>query len=194
MNVVPLLARLVLAAVFVVAGWNKLMTEYTFTGEEAAVLRGAGVTGGAPSSSGPVADGTEATGASEAGDAPLAGPISTRSLHHITVLAHRRDIPYAHVLGWLTAITELVGGALLIPGIFSRVWGLALAVIMGVAFAVTSLPLLEQASPFALSPDQLHQVAAQMALFVLATGILLVGPGAASIDRAIFRRSAADLD
>jgi uncharacterized membrane protein YphA (DoxX/SURF4 family) len=92
----------------------------------------------------------------------------------------------------MAAMTELVAGALLAIGLFSRLWGLALAVVMGVAFYLTSWPALVAVnySLFALAADPnplaLAGLSLQSALFVLAFGIFLTGPGPVSLDRLLF--------
>jgi uncharacterized membrane protein YphA (DoxX/SURF4 family) len=85
---------------------------------------------------------------------------------------------------------QLVGGACMLLGLFSRVWGLLMSVILAALFVMTSLPAIKSNGIFSLGADQQNLVFAQMGLFVLALGTFLVGPGALSLDRAIFRRSA----
>ena len=185
-NFVPFLARLVLGAVFVIAGWNKLMTEHDFTPAETATLRAAGVVEADGSTS-------SAPATPDAEESP-AGGVTTRSLHRITVMCQESGLPYAPWLGWATMATELVGGGLLIVGLFSRIWGLGLAIVMGFAFYLTSLPVLRTTSPFALPPETFLAAALQLSLLVLAIGVALAGPGGASLDRAIFGRAKPALD
>ena len=82
---------------------------------------------------------------------------------------------------------QLVGGACILLGLFSRVWGLLLGVIIAGLFVTTSLPVIKSSGPFALAVHAQNLVLAQLGLFVLALGTFLVGPGALSLDRAIFR-------
>lgn len=111
--------------------------------------------------------------------------------YKVAILLDRAGWQYAPQLALVAALTELIGGALLLIGLFSRVWGLGLAIAMAMAFHVTSMdPYL--AAPFEAAQTNIplfNQVYAQAALFVLAFGIFITGPGPLSLDRAIFRRS-----
>ena len=59
---------------------------------------------------------------------------------------------------------------------------------MGVAFALTSWPVVSTVGPFDLGLVDFHRAASQLALGVLAIGIVLGGAGAVSIDQGIFGR------
>lgn len=338
LNVVPFLARIVLAAAFIPAGWNKLMSETTFEGEDAALLRSIGAAGGgasSPTPSGGGAQGDEgkktsalfgpgATGGwsmlaaappaappagpaavppatpptkpptnppggqstppskappaaapktppaekappkaapagppaaapadrpvgipagsgapaeptgipappagaatdPPAGDAPAGAgtgapigapigaptgaeaaspplgdpsPLKAASLHHVTLMVHRHGMAYPVYQAYLATAVELLGGSLILLGLFSRLWGLGLAGVMAVAFWFTSWPLLAAGNPigtlFSLPIPDFNRMFCQAALFVLAFGVFLTGPGALSLDRAIFRRAPAE--
>lgn len=120
---------------------------------------------------------------------PLA-PLTQRGLYTLTLLADRARLPFPVELAWAVAGVQLVGGACMLLGLFSRVWGLLMSVILAALFVMTSLPAIKSHGIFSLGADQQNLVFAQMGLFVLALGTFLVGPGALSLDRAIFRRSA----
>jgi uncharacterized membrane protein YphA (DoxX/SURF4 family) len=214
-NVVPLLARIVLAAAFIPAGWNKVMTEWTPPPAAAQRLQALGVlpmpvVGGgltiiraslqaepttqpdeAPSTEG-VTETVETPPlpqppATQPATAP-ASAVTVRALHQVTVLLDAAGFSQYAVLGaWAAALTELVGGALLLVGLFSRFWGLGLAVAMGMAFYLTSLEIVTDTWIFKATHEQGHQIFAQAGLFVLAFGVFLTGAGALSLDRAIFR-------
>lgn len=120
---------------------------------------------------------------------PLA-PLTQRGLYTLTLLADRARLPFPVELAWAVAGVQLVGGACMLLGLFSRVWGLLMSVILAALFVMTSLPAIKAHGVFGLGAEQQNLVFAQMGLFVLALGTFLVGPGAMSLDRAIFRRSA----
>lgn len=306
-NVVPFLARIVLAAAFVTAGWNKISTETTFSGDEAATLRSLGVTGRPvtvsaashtgiqlasftfeaatpptappptappsatpPPSAPPITDvpakappsTPAATGPSAPPSAPRSlpptglppiglppiglpptglppngpptgetkpsnaatdsavparptpvyepdafssgtasgtalgdpTPLMARSLHRITLMVHAQGWSEPVYQAYAAVFVELVGGALLLLGLFSRLWGLGLAVTMAVAFLLTSWPTLQNTSLFALSVADFNKLYCQTGLFVLAFGVMLTGAGALSLDRMIFRPSAPEGD
>ncbi len=119
---------------------------------------------------------------------PLA-PLTQRGLYTLTLLADRARIPFPVEIAWAVAGVQLVGGACVVLGLFSRVWGLLMSVILAALFVTTSLPVIKAQGPFSLGAEQQNMVLAQLGLFVLALGAFLVGPGAMSLDRAIFRRS-----
>jgi uncharacterized membrane protein YphA (DoxX/SURF4 family) len=222
MNIVPVLARIVLAAAFIPAGWGKVFGKNVpFTGDDAQVLIELGI-----SSSDPAAeaiqkvslqsdDAVKQEGAEQAGGTPdraapdvappppadpsnLVSPPATpattvmaRPLHHITIMLHNANWPWEPALmAWVAALTELLGGALIFIGLFSRIWGLGLATAMGFAFYLTSWPIIAGAGLFGMAIPDFNQVFTQLGLFVLALGVAMTGPGALSLDRLMFRRSA----
>ncbi len=119
---------------------------------------------------------------------PLA-PLTQRGLYTLALLVDRARIPFPNEIAWAVAGIQLVGGACVLLGLFSRVWGLLMSLILAALFVMTSLPIIKSQGAFALGAEQQNLVLAQMGLFVLALGAFLVGPGAMSLDRAIFRRS-----
>ncbi len=98
-----------------------------------------------------------------------------------------------HLMAWVASLTELVGGALILVGLFSRVWGLGLAIAMGFAFYLTSLPALLDPGLFELALgidhyEAFNRMFCQLGLGILALGVFLTGPGPLSLDRALFGR------
>jgi uncharacterized membrane protein YphA (DoxX/SURF4 family) len=234
--IVPTLARLVLAAVFLFAGYTKLFTRSDFE----AKADGAGsadrlhkwdisVMPKNPTPAAPTArrtgdwdivrvayrqetpattdpetpPPTQAPTEPPPATAPLSqapvgssatlapGTYTAPSLYGLAIMLDDKQWPYPVALAWLAALTEFVGGGMMLIGLFSRIWGLALAGVMGVAFYLTSLPAL-QAAPniLSLSPMESSTLFVQSALFVLALGVALTGAGPLSLDRLLFTRSA----
>ena len=129
-------------------------------------------------------------------EVPSDATYEARALYKVGITLHDAGWQYAYYLAWATAILELLGGALLLVGLFSRVWGLGLAITMALAFHIMSLDAFIEA-PFEIAQKLdggavYHRVYAQLALFVLAFGIFVTGPGPLSLDRAIFRRRTPD--
>ena len=92
---------------------------------------------------------------------------------------------------------------LILVGLFTRVWGLGLAVIMGVAFYTTTLAgdgkLLDSGLSYILTDSGLNMenypsMILQLALFVLAFGVFLTGPGSVSLDRLLFKGQEEQID
>ncbi len=117
--------------------------------------------------------------------------VTAKRLHRVTVmLLDKSPLPESfkpHWLAWAAAGTELVGGGLILLGLFSRVWGLGLAITMGVAFYLTSLtPVLDYGALNVPMPV-FNQAFTQIGLFALALGVAITGAGGLSIDRLLFR-------
>jgi uncharacterized membrane protein YphA (DoxX/SURF4 family) len=116
-----------------------------------------------------------------------------RSVHGVTLAVDGAGWPYPVVLGWVAGLTELFGGALLVVGLFSRVWGLGLAIAMGVAFYLTSVDPLMSGQVFQLASGEgipaFNRMFCQLGLLLASLCILLVGPGPISLDHRIFRKS-----
>jgi uncharacterized membrane protein YphA (DoxX/SURF4 family) len=214
--IVPLLARIVLAFVFVLAGWNKIMVNTDFKGDDANRLIEMGIVDRPPAVTPaalrqdsppaatspttapqlprqtvpPVTDRSDATRPARTIDiqAPTGDlVVPARTLHRLTLMLDQRGWPYPWPLAWIAALTELVGGALILVGLFSRIWALGLASVMAVAFYMTSLDKVIDHGLFNLPPADFSTLVVQVALFTLAFGVFLTGPGPFSLDRAIFR-------
>ncbi|MDZ4830521.1 MAG: DoxX family protein [Phycisphaerae bacterium] len=220
-NIVPLLARLVLAAVFIPAGYHKVMDDADFSGGEAKRLRELNVVASAaeppiqfaslvqnvptavptaapptapaaaPTStpSKPTTDESPTPAASGTPVAPGGEPLKARQLHRVTLMVDKMGWQYPVVLGWVAALTELVGGVLILVGLFSRIWALGLAITMAIAFQLTSIASYTSTSGYfhEMPISDYTRFAAQAALFALAFGVVLTGAGGFSLDRVMFR-------
>jgi len=236
---VPLLARLVLGAAFISAGFTKIFREAEFNQAEVDALAAAHVDNVQPWSihfasaqaqdpppppSGAGQDIEEGDALDEAGDAvreaagdlqddiegntgvdpddvvTSEGKVMKKSLYGVAIHLNGsgfKSFPISPVwLAWATALTELIGGVLILIGLFSRVWGLGLAIIMGVAFYTTTLMgdegLLASGLSYLITDTGLNMehfpgMFLQLSLFVLAFGVFLTGGGAMSLDRMLFR-------
>ena len=184
LHLLPFLIRITLCAVFVPAGWSKIMNQVEFSGPAAATIRS--LTGMSAADAKPVVLRQELSPPSDAARAESEAPLEARRLYGLAVLLHDHELPYPVAQAWLAAITELVGGGLLLIGFFSRIWAVGLSVAMGFAFALTTLPVLKLVGPLDLDVPTFTKAAAQIALFTLSIGIVLTGPGGLSIDHAVF--------
>ena len=121
--------------------------------------------------------------------------VKARRLYRVALMLNAAGWPPKLKPGWMAwaaAGSEVVGGALILVGLFSRVWGLGLAVTMGFAFWLTSVGAVADYGFFSLPVPEFNQAFAQLGLFVLATGVMLTGAGGMSLDRALFRGGADD--
>jgi len=117
-------------------------------------------------------------------------PVKARRLYRVALMLDAAGWPQKLKPGWMAwaaAGTEVLGGALILVGLFSRVWGLGLAVTMGFAFWLTSVGAVADYGFFALPIPEFNRAFAQLGLLVLASGVLLTGAGGVSLDRALFR-------
>jgi uncharacterized membrane protein YphA (DoxX/SURF4 family) len=115
------------------------------------------------------------------------GDLRARKLYDVALKVHEAGLEqYETAIAWGTALVELVGGALILIGLFSRIWGLALAVIMAGAFYTTSWPGFS-ADPYGFLGENFDLFVSQVGRFMLAFGVFLTGPGAISADRMLFR-------
>ena len=82
----------------------------------------------------------------------------------------------AHILAWVVAITEFVGGICVLLGFITRFWAAGLVIDMGVAIFKVHMPngFFNGKNGFELP----------LAFGVIALVILLTGPGWLSVDRA----------
>ena len=195
MHLVPLIARLVLAAAFIPAGWGKVMVTSTVEGAQAAEIRTLLASPWSDSSA-TDADATtdaderdETTAAPDSTEDPatesMEAPLEIRNVLRLALTLDAAGAPRPVVLAWIAALLELVGGGLLVIGLLSRVWALGLLIVMGVAFALTSLEPITTLGPFGLDRPEYLKAVAQISLSALALGVVLTGPGAVAIDHAV---------
>ena len=116
--------------------------------------------------------------------------VSARPLYRVAVMLVTNS-PWPEKLkpdwlAWAAAGVELVGGALILIGIGSRIWALALASTMAVAFYLTSLTPLIETGVLNMPMDLFNQVFTQLCLFALALGVSMTGAGGLSIDGLFF--------
>lgn len=126
------------------------------------------------------------------GATPITREDGTKSIP--LVPAKLAQKPWPVVLAWTATLTELIGGALLVIGLFTRLSALGISFTMLVAMWLTQIGPAIQSGNTALgflpaypaySMDWMT-LSFQFALFAAATAVLFLGPGAASLDAAIF--------
>jgi len=130
-------------------------------------------------------------------DFAAAGATPARALHELTLSLDRFRLPKPHVWAWTITVFELVGGALLVVGLLSRVWAGGLALWTLALLALTTPSLRESwgaiwatTDPSSVLPRAL--VLSQLGIFALAAGLTLTGPGRWSLDGLIFRGKGGD--
>lgn len=118
-------------------------------------------------------------------------------MHAITLALDARGISYAKVIAMCVALTEMVGGLLLLIGLFSRLWAFALMCAMGMAFYFHTMGfMVDVGNPLNYAKmdnlDQFNHLTRHLSFFVLAMLVMLAGPGPLSLDRLLFRREPAE--
>lgn len=195
-HVVPLLARIVLCIVFLPAGYSKLFDSEPISAERLAQLERMGWSWTPPSAETSSTDAAAgATGGESAVTTPAVAPPSSgadgeprvRKVDLLAFTVSAAGLPAPRLTAWLVGIIEFLGGGLILIGLFSRLCALGLAAVMAGAIYTTSLAAL-QAHPyiFGMPAEAKEMFTVQIALFVLAFGVLLTGPGGLSLDHALF--------
>lgn len=149
-------------------------------------------------------------------------PVLVRRVHEVTLRVYRAANPgldsagnerralwpavlgqgdWPAFIGWTTAITEILAGFFLLIGLLTRFWALMLCFIAGGAMWLMELgpSVQDGTSRMALLPG--HDVFNtalwegfmwKFSLLMTALALMLMGPGPASVDRAVFRGSGGD--
>jgi uncharacterized membrane protein YphA (DoxX/SURF4 family) len=216
-NFVPLLARIILFLAFVPVGWHHAMEMGQFSGDAGARLRELGVVSAEQTSDDFRRFDGEFSGtatASSTGIVRVRAPIAqdtppvplvaadaagyqARALHELTLTLDRLRLPKPHVWAWTITVFELLGGAFLLVGLFSRIWsgGLLLWAIALLILATPSIPNAWSSLWTPTDPNSAFarsQALSQLSLIVLAAGLTLTGPGKWSLDGFIFRGRGGD--
>lgn len=106
-------------------------------------------------------------------------------------------IPYPEVMGPFVGVVEIVCGAMVLAGIYTRLAAIPLIVTMLVALFTTKIPILlgTEFMGFALRPlrnygllSMLHESRNDLAMLIGSIFLLIKGGGAWSIDRKKYRR------
>ena len=151
-----MLSRLVLGITFLLSGWFFCFQEIDFSAQDMASIQA-------------VDDGSATAGRALA---------VNRLIMHFQAWDTER---WAQPLGWCVAIFQLIGGVLLLLGLFTRVVALGLATLIAGAFYQVTL---QQNGMFDMSPfdwrldsGMWYAITSQAGLFVLALGLFPTGGG-----------------
>lgn len=106
-------------------------------------------------------------------------------------------IPFPEILGPFVGVVEIVCGAMILAGIYTRLAAIPLIITMLVALFTTKIPILLGAEfmGFALRPlrnygllSMLHESRNDLSMLIGSVFLLIKGGGAWSIDRKRYRR------
>ncbi len=150
--------------------------------------------------------------------ADFPNPVEVKRLYGIALLidscAHPSDVDgtarmalwppnaargmWPSILAWAVALTELIGGFLLLVGLFTRLSALGIAgTMLGAMWLTVIGPAIQSgATRFGFLPDypafdieKWKNLLWQFGLFMSALGLFFAGPGALAADRMLFPRS-----
>lgn len=191
-NAVPLLARILLFLAFVPTGWHHAMDWTEFQGVEADRLRALGVSSAVTRNTGEELVRYETIQQTAAqGDGAYEPVLQARSLHELTLTFDERGMPKPQIAAWVVSVFELVGGGLLLIGLFSRVWAAGIAFWAVGLFGLFAWHGHSWADMWATNVPSRASMLSLVTIATLALGIAFSGAGAFSLDAFIFRRGGA---
>lgn len=88
-------------------------------------------------------------------------------------------LPHPHVLAPVVGIVEIVCGALIILGLWTRLAAIPLLIVIGTAIATTKIPMLHHQGLWAM----LHEARVDFSMVLGLVFLLIVGSGAWALDR-----------
>lgn len=88
-------------------------------------------------------------------------------------------LPHPHVLAPVVGIVEIVCGALVILGLWTRIAAIPLLIVIGTAIATTKIPILHHQGVWAM----LHEARVDFSMALGLIFLLIVGSGAWALDR-----------
>lgn len=88
-------------------------------------------------------------------------------------------LPHPHVLAPVVGIVEIVCGALVILGLWTRIAAIPLLIDIGTAIATTKIPMLHHQGVWAM----LHEARVDFSMALGLIFLLIVGSGAWALDR-----------
>ena len=182
------LVRIILFVVLVPAGIQNLSMT-TYEGIDAERVRN--LREGAPTTPQLVEPESSQTSLSATEPKADADGYPARRLYTIALRMEDMGWDNPGLLAWIGALTQLIGGGLLLPGLLTRILGLALCVVVGALFVLGSWPLIGGSPTAFLHLDRLaaNQVGLHLCLFGLSLAMVVCGAGGMSLDRLIFGKS-----
>ena len=185
---IPLLSRIVLGAAFFLTGWDNCFSSSTYTPEQIKQIESWQAEGESSTTIEPVSlqeNGVEQEASAET------DPNKRRSVYRIALLFQTWITEGVVPLAWGIAVFQLVAGALVLLGLFTRLWAILMA---GLTVAIFILfvqsygifdmnPLQWRSNPLVYFPTFYLFMS-----FVLALGLFLTGPGILALDNMVFGR------
>ncbi|MGY8756547.1 MAG: DoxX family protein [Phycisphaerales bacterium] len=196
-TIMPLLARLIIASAMLTSGWLNCFGQVQIREVVAHGLQEMKISVHFPADSEPnVSEAGEAEGVPTGDEgteqltpiSPSTSP-TTKGVHRITWLLHSKWPTlggWGPFIAWSAAIAQLLGGILILVGLYTRFASLCIAVVLGVAVYLVSQHIhgMFTMNPFdwPLDSHRFIQLFAGLALGTLALGLVFGGAGGLSID------------
>ena len=204
LELAPLFARIVLAAIVLPAGYVSIFRTSNFSNQDAARIEAMGspvqMIQDSVEKIKPVSLRTNVSDetASQDGDKKVdteksnSGGNTMRNLNHFVLRLDDCKVPQPLIVGWVCAIAEIVGGFILLVGLLTR-WFSLLLLIGGVFHIwLITWPQVRNALPWDWQQDKMHLFASALTAVLMSLSLLLTGPGRFSLDRLIFAKHHAD--
>jgi len=198
LQLAPLISRIILVTIVLPAGYVSLFRTSNFTNQDAARIEAMGTPATMIENSvekiKPVALRVHATGDTDKDESEKssAGDHSMRNLNHFILRLDDSKVPQPLIVGWVCAIAELVGGIVLLVGLFTR-W-FALLLLIGGAFHMWLMtwPQIRGALPWDWQVGTMHAFSTALTTVFISFSLVLTGPGRFSLDRLLFAKPDAD--
>ncbi len=198
LQLAPLISRIILALIVLPAGYVSIFRTSNFTHEEAARIDAMGTPVQMIENSvekmkpvawrGPTTDDTEKDSSGTSG----AGGTKMRNLNHFILRLDDVKVPQPLVVGWVCAIAELVGGFLLLIGLFTRWFALLIVIGSALQFWLITWPQVRGTLPWDWQVGTMHVFVYVLSAVLISFSLLLTGPGRFSLDRLMFPKHDAD--
>ncbi|MBC8201910.1 MAG: DoxX family membrane protein [Planctomycetes bacterium] len=189
-SILPLLARLVVAAAMLTSGWMNCFGQVEISHAMASQLRAMEIEVVSPTAQTlPPSTVGDPADAMEESSTPTTTFDTTRGVHRIVWLVHQKwpDIGgWGIFVSWTAAVCQLAAGLLLLVGLFTRLSALTICVASGMAIYLVSGGIhgMFTMNPFDWPQDshRFIQLFAGLGLFTLSLGLLASGGGGFSLD------------
>ena len=200
LQLAPLIARIIFVTIVLPAGYVSIFRTSNFTNQDAARIEAMGTPATMIENSAekikPVALRVHTTGDTDTdkdeSEKSSAGDHSMRNLNHFILRLDDSKVPQPLIVGWVCAIAELVGGIVLLVGLFTR-W-FALLLLIGGAFHMWLMtwPQIRGALPWDWQVGTMHAFSTALTTVFISFSLVLTGPGRFSLDRLLFAKPDAD--
>lgn len=186
-TIMPLFARLIIAAAMLTSGWVNCFGQVQIRNEIAHGLQEMNIQVNTPAQ----VEEAESTGDGEevAVPAVVLTSSTTRGVNRITWVLHSKWSAlggWGPFIAWSAAIVQLLGGILILVGLYTRFAALCIVIVLGVAVYLVCQHVhgMFTMNPFdwPLDSHRFIQLFAGLALGTLALGLVFSGAGGFSID------------